>query len=84
LKKVSIIIPMPKSHQELNALYLIHKQAAIVLKQERVNVEGFVGLIRKLLFAHDVLQELKNNIAKIMPHNSTQKISEIIVKAALK
>ncbi len=84
LKKVSIIIPIPQSHQEINALYLAHTQAAITLNQNRTTPNGFTALIRKLLFAHDFLEVLKENIEKVMPHNSGEMIAEIIVKESLK
>ncbi len=83
LKKVSIIIPMPETHQQDNSWHLLQNQAAIILTQNKVTSAGFVGLIRKLLFAGDVQAMLKENIGKIMPHNSAEKISEIILKSAL-
>src|SRR5581483_7027206 len=82
LKKLSIIITMPNSHQEINGLYLVRNQAAIVLNQQKVKTEAFVSLVRKLLFAHPLAEGLKENIFKIMPHGSSKKIAEIIVKLA--
>lgn len=84
LKKLSIIVPMPESHQEINALYLIKAEAAIVLNQKHATAAGFVGLVRKLLFAHEAQKLLKENIAKIMPHNSNEKISKAILELAQK
>ena len=82
LKKLGIIIPIPSSHQEHNALQLLAFEAAIVLGQNKTTASGFVGLIRKLLFAHDIENLLKTNIAKIMPHTANKKIAEIIIKYA--
>ena len=82
LKKLTILVPIPQSHQELNALFMAHLDAAIVLKQDKIKTENFISLIRRLLFAGQAQESLKNNIAKIMPHNANQKISEIILKLA--
>ncbi|HYV33323.1 MAG TPA: UDP-N-acetylglucosamine--N-acetylmuramyl-(pentapeptide) pyrophosphoryl-undecaprenol N-acetylglucosamine transferase [Candidatus Limnocylindria bacterium] len=82
LGKLSIIIPLPESHQEINALFLLRANAAVVLNQQRVVPEAFIELIRKLLFAHEAQVALKANIEKIMPHDANKKISEIIIKLA--
>ncbi len=80
LKKVSIIIPMPESHQELNAWSLAQYGAAVVVKQGNLSPEKFVHLIRKLLVDGVMQKNLQYNIAKIMPHNATEKIAEIVLK----
>lgn len=80
LKKLSIIIPMPMSHQEFNGLLLIKNQAALVLRQKNITSESFVNLVRKLLFEYQASKFLTNNISKLMPHNSSSKIVEIITK----
>jgi UDP-N-acetylglucosamine--N-acetylmuramyl-(pentapeptide) pyrophosphoryl-undecaprenol N-acetylglucosamine transferase len=80
LRKLSIIVPMPQSHQELNGLLLIRSEAAIVLNQKRITPAGFVALIRKVLFAQEAQNILKHNIGQIMPHEANEKISDIIYK----
>ena len=80
LRKLSIIIPMPNSHQEINALMLMRYQAAVVLDQEALNPKNFTNLIRKFLFASQTQKLLKENIGRIMPHSAAEKISEIILK----
>ncbi|MFA5991692.1 MAG: UDP-N-acetylglucosamine--N-acetylmuramyl-(pentapeptide) pyrophosphoryl-undecaprenol N-acetylglucosamine transferase [Candidatus Doudnabacteria bacterium] len=84
LKKLSIIVPMPNSHQEINGLYLISKQAAIVIPQHKITANNFTGLIRKLVFAQEAKIELEEGIGKLMPKNATQKIAETIIKLAEK
>ncbi|HYV33388.1 MAG TPA: UDP-N-acetylglucosamine--N-acetylmuramyl-(pentapeptide) pyrophosphoryl-undecaprenol N-acetylglucosamine transferase [Candidatus Limnocylindria bacterium] len=83
LDKLAIIVPMPESHQEINGMLFVQTNSAIVLKQGKLKASNFVPLIRKLLFAHEAQEELKNNISKIMPRGSTEKISEIITKIAV-
>ncbi len=84
LKKLSIIVPMPHSHQEINGQYLMSKQAAIVIPQHKITSKNFTGLIRKLVFAQEVKLELEENIGKLMPKNAGAKIAEIIIKLAEK
>ncbi len=79
LKKVSIIIPMPDSHQEFNAQALALKDAAICVNQEDLNVELLISLIRKIMYDAAWQNQLKNNIHKIMPENATGKIAEILI-----
>lgn len=84
LKKLSIIVPMPESHQEVNGMLLAQLDAAIVVRQKKLVPQNFIGLIRKLLFAHELGETLRSNIGKIMPHDAAEKISEIIIKLAKK
>jgi UDP-N-acetylglucosamine--N-acetylmuramyl-(pentapeptide) pyrophosphoryl-undecaprenol N-acetylglucosamine transferase len=82
LKKISIIVPMPESHQEINGMLLAKLDAAIVVRQKKLEPENLIALIRKLLFAHELGEVIKHNIGKIMPHDANEKISEIIIKLA--
>jgi UDP-N-acetylglucosamine--N-acetylmuramyl-(pentapeptide) pyrophosphoryl-undecaprenol N-acetylglucosamine transferase len=84
LKKISIIIPIPKTHQEFNAYYLKKRHAAIVLDQNDINLNGFVNLFRKLIFAQEVQENIKQNISVIMEHDAARKISEIVISEAIK
>ncbi len=83
LKKLSIIIPLPRSPQEINAMFLARANAAIILSQNEVTSIGLINLVRKLLFAHDLRQQLKNNIFNIMPKNAGEKIAEVVLRLAL-
>jgi UDP-N-acetylglucosamine--N-acetylmuramyl-(pentapeptide) pyrophosphoryl-undecaprenol N-acetylglucosamine transferase len=80
LKKVSIIIPMPDTHQEFNASLLWQSKAAAVYDQTQLTPEDFSKRIRELM--HDArLQNLfKNNIHKLMPSGADEKIAKIILK----
>ena len=79
LQKIAIVVPMPKSHQQANALYVFKKQAAIVLPQEHLDSEMLVDLIRKLLFEHKVQARIKHNIAKLMPKDAGKQIAKLII-----
>jgi len=79
LRKLSIIVPIPNSHQELNALKLLRHKAAVVVTQDRLTAESLVRLVRRLLFEHMVQEEMKENISKIMPKGSAKKIADIVI-----
>lgn len=79
LGKVSIIIPMPDTHQEYNAFLLEQLGAALVFDQRDLNPERFVSLVRKLLFDLPVQKMLSKNISGIMPKGSAEKITKIIL-----
>jgi UDP-N-acetylglucosamine--N-acetylmuramyl-(pentapeptide) pyrophosphoryl-undecaprenol N-acetylglucosamine transferase len=84
LKKLGIIIPLPDSPQLANALMLVRAGAAIVFEQSEINPQGLLVLVRRLLFAHNLQQEVQDNISNIMPKESTAKIAEIILSSAEK
>ena len=80
LKKVSIVIPMPDSHQIENALMLKYSDAALVLNQDYLNAEELVSIIRKLMYDIELQNSLRQNIGKIMPRGATHKIAQIILE----
>jgi UDP-N-acetylglucosamine--N-acetylmuramyl-(pentapeptide) pyrophosphoryl-undecaprenol N-acetylglucosamine transferase len=82
LEKVSIIVPMPGSHQEINAMLLADHRAAVVVNQNHLTPEILIRLIRKLLFEPGIQKELKENVSKIMPKDAGPKIAKIILEAA--
>lgn len=79
LGKVTVIIPMPNSHQESNANLLYEKQAAVPLDQTTTTPEKFVSVLRKLILDGETQKYMKKNISEIMPKNSAHEISKIIV-----
>lgn len=79
LEKVSIVIPMPGTHQEYNAFLLETLRAALIIRQSEVTPAFLTRVIKKMLFDYATQQALKANIAKIMPKNSAKKIAEVIV-----
>lgn len=78
-KKVSIIVPMPESHQESNALILAMAQAALCILQEDLRPEALVSMVRNIMPDYNLQKMLKENISKIMPDNAAHKISRIII-----
>lgn len=82
LKKVSIMIPMPKSHQEYNAWTLSQREASVVISQKLLDAEKFSGIIRKVLIDGVLQKKIQNNIGKVMPHGANEKISHILIEKA--
>ncbi len=80
LGKVSIIVPMPDSHQEENARNLKQANAAVVLEKDEFNAETLARVIISLKFNQKRLELLSSNIFKLMPHDSAVRIAEILIK----
>jgi len=80
LGKPTIIIPIPNSHQELNANYFTDRKAALALAQNNLTLDILSDNVKKLLSDANKLQELSKNIKKIMPADGAEKIAEIILK----
>ncbi len=79
LQKISLIIPMPHTHQETNAKLLYNAQAALILDQEEITSADLVRIIRKLLFSRELQQSLKDNIGLLMPHDAAEKIAQLVM-----
>jgi len=79
LGKVGIIIPMPNSHQEMNAELLYSKKAAIVMDQHETSPAHLVKTVRRLLFDLPTQQMLQQNIKQIMPHDSAKQIAKLLI-----
>lgn len=81
LGKVSIIVPMPNSHQEWNAHYLYEKNAAVIIDQTDITPDMLAKTVRKILFDAKLQTRLQSNIHKIMPNNATERMLEVIQNA---
>lgn len=80
LSKLSIIVPMPNSHQELNALYVYERNAAVVIDQTDITPETFARLVRKLLFDVHLQKQLRTNIHAIMPQHAAENMLKVILE----
>lgn len=78
MKKVSIIIPMPNSHQVFNAELIKTFLAGIVFEQPKIKVTNFPKVLKKLLFDRNAQKTLIHNISRLMPKNSTERLTKII------
>lgn len=80
LSKLSILIPLPKTHQEKNAQYLAEHNAALVLDQRNLTSEFLISKIKKLLADNSENKFLQENMNKLMKKNSADLICEEILK----
>ncbi|MBN2854387.1 UDP-N-acetylglucosamine--N-acetylmuramyl-(pentapeptide) pyrophosphoryl-undecaprenol N-acetylglucosamine transferase [Patescibacteria group bacterium] len=80
LKKASILIPMPKSHQEDNANIFSRAGAAKVLDQEKLDKNIFSAEIKNIITNKDALRSYANNAYGIMEKGAANKISKIILE----
>ena len=79
-RKAGIIIPMPDTHQEMNAELLYRTKSAIVLDQDSVTTEVLISTIRKILFNPELEKSLQTNIHALFPKNADEKIVDLIIK----
>jgi UDP-N-acetylglucosamine--N-acetylmuramyl-(pentapeptide) pyrophosphoryl-undecaprenol N-acetylglucosamine transferase len=80
LGKVSIIVPMPDTHQDDNAEILKNANAAVVLDKYEFTPSLLVRVIVSLKFNVKRCELLSTNIQKIMPHDSAMQIAKIILE----
>jgi UDP-N-acetylglucosamine--N-acetylmuramyl-(pentapeptide) pyrophosphoryl-undecaprenol N-acetylglucosamine transferase len=79
LKKVSIIVPMPHSHQEMNGRFLKAASAAFVISQAEFTGHALPIIVRKLLFEYKLQKAMEEMVGRIMPKNADEKIAKIIL-----
>lgn len=78
LAKASIIIPIPNSHQEINANYFQDKKAVIVASQLSLNGKKLAELINDLEKNIQKKELLIKNIAEILPRDAAINGAKII------
>jgi UDP-N-acetylglucosamine--N-acetylmuramyl-(pentapeptide) pyrophosphoryl-undecaprenol N-acetylglucosamine transferase len=84
LGKVSVIVPMPDSHQEQNAKVLQEKNAAFILYNNEFTPKKLSAALKDLKYDHELRTSLSSNIKAMMPNNAAEKIAELILKHAKK
>jgi UDP-N-acetylglucosamine--N-acetylmuramyl-(pentapeptide) pyrophosphoryl-undecaprenol N-acetylglucosamine transferase len=80
LKKISIIVPMPKSHQEANGEILKQNSAAVVLNEQEFDPDNLVRVVNSLKFNPKRRELLSKNISNIMPHDGAERIAKLIIE----
>ncbi len=78
LGKPAIIIPMPNSHQEINAQFLDTHDAAFILQQTQITQASLVRDCEMLLHSPEQLAYFSKNISELMPNNAAEKLATII------
>lgn len=78
LKKPAILIPMPDSHQEENALIFKEAQAAIVLLQKDLDKDKFISHVKELINDNGKRELLRSRLANIIKPGANEKMLSII------
>ena len=89
-KRPSILIPFPFStdnHQMENALEFKSRNAAILIKQEKLNDKYLLKILNKLLIKKDLLSEMAKKARSLYIKDSSPKIVDLaktIINGGLK
>lgn len=78
--KPVILVPLPNSHQEVNAGYYQSKKAAINVKQNHLTAKILAAKINSLAQDKAGLKELSKNIKMMAPNNGAFAMIKEIVK----
>jgi UDP-N-acetylglucosamine--N-acetylmuramyl-(pentapeptide) pyrophosphoryl-undecaprenol N-acetylglucosamine transferase len=78
LGKPCLIIPMPDSHQEVNAQYFADHKAGLLVKQHDLSPEKFNKIIKLLLENKKIINSFSENIKKINKPHAAQELAKII------
>ncbi len=68
LKKSLVLVPIPKSHQELNASFLAKHNAALMVRQGSYQI--MERYLDKLLTSSELRQGLADNLYNLFPQNA--------------
>lgn len=78
LAKPSIIIPIPNSHQEANAVWLKQNNAAVVLSQTNLTPTDFVKHIQSIIQNKEKRFELSSAISTLFPKDANDRFAQEI------
>ena len=74
LGKAAIIIPIPDSHQELNAKFFADRGAVIMMDSKNITSENFITAIKNLLNDPERLNQLKQQIKVLSRPDAAKQI----------
>ncbi len=80
--KPSIIVPIPDSHQEMNAFHLYEHQAALILDQTETTPQILLSSIRTVMDNEDIQMRFTANLKLTFPKDGTKKIAEAVLELA--
>lgn len=83
-EKISILIAIPHSQQEANALYLFNKGAAIAYPQNTLTPKFLTDTLKKLLFDQTTQNQMKKNLRKLKTKDAAKAVGEIVIEEAKK
>ncbi len=78
LGKAAIVVPLPKSPQEVNAELLSLSKSAVVVFEEFFTKDVAVKLVREMLWNNEAVPAIKRSISDLLPKDADKKIAKII------
>jgi UDP-N-acetylglucosamine--N-acetylmuramyl-(pentapeptide) pyrophosphoryl-undecaprenol N-acetylglucosamine transferase len=82
LGKPSIVVPLPRSHQDANARAFARVGAAIAVDQDDLTPESLSRLVFDLLADEPRRQQLASAIRQVMPRDAAARIAEDVLAIA--
>ena len=79
LEKPAIIIPMPGTHQEENAIEFFRNNAVALLKEKDLSAQSFAAAVKELLDDKDEMLNLSRNIGKAMSTDAAKEVVKMIL-----
>lgn len=84
LGKATIFVPMPFTHQEENAQYLVERQAGLVVNQAELSADRLVALVNQLLDHPDQRASLSRNIHELYRPEALDEITDLVLSLGSK
>lgn len=78
LGKAAILVPMAKTHQDVNAKLLADNKAAIILNEKTDNGMKLAHIVKELMSYPEIREYLGKKLHEILPPASHEKIISII------
>lgn len=83
LRKPAIVVPMPDSHQELNAEVLRRADAALVFSDRSLSAEVLAGQVRSLLADTARREALGEAAYRLFPAAASERVADELAKLAI-
>ncbi len=80
--KPAIVVPIPGTHQEMNAFYLYEHQAALILDQTETTPQILLSSIRTVMESEDIRIRFAANLKLSFPKDGTKAIADGVLALA--
>jgi len=80
LNKAVVVIPIPNSHQEYNAIELAKNNAAVMIDERQLTPAGFAEGIKGLLADESRRRNLGRNLGSVILPGAAKRVAEIVLK----
>lgn len=80
-KKPAILVALPGSQQEQNALYLSEQKAVLAIEQTLLNTRNLPTFLRSFLFEYRLQKDLATRLHALMPNGAAGRMARVIFEA---